>query len=57
MNQNKFNQPDILEIASLRFKAIVAEAGGDQQVTLVLPIEAGVQGFVILLQRALPCIN
>jgi hypothetical protein len=57
MKQGKINQITILEIAALRFKTVVAEARGYQGVTLELPVESGIHGFIVLLQPPLPCIN
>ena len=56
MTPKIFNQ-NILEIASMRFQIIVAETMTNLPVTLELPVEPGVHGFIVLLQPSLPCIN
>ena len=53
----KINHPDILEIATMRFKTVVVEAKANQAVTLELPVESGINGFIVFLQPPLPCIN
>jgi hypothetical protein len=57
MTHAKCHQLNVLEIAALRFKTVVAEARGDRSVTVELPVESGVQGFIVLVQPALPLIN
>jgi glutaminase len=57
MTHNKLTNQNLLEIAALRFKTIVTEATDSQSVTLELPMESGVQGFIVLVQPALPSIN
>ena len=57
MMKPKIINQNILEIDSLRFQTIVAETGTTLTVTLELPIEAGVDGIIVLLQPPLPCIN
>jgi len=57
MKHDKINQPNILEIATMRFKTVVAEARANQAVTLELPVESGINGFIVFLQPPLPCIN
>ena len=54
---HKILNENFLEIASMRFQTIVAETMTDLPVTLELPIEPGVHGFIVLLQPSLPCIN
>jgi len=55
MTLEKINHQNILEIAAMRFKTVVAEAS--QEVTLTLAPEAGIQGFIVLLQSPLPSIH
>ena len=57
MKSDKLNPPNIFEIASLRFKAIVAEAGENQGVIVTVPLDAGINGLIVLLQPALPSIH
>ncbi len=49
MNQNKIVQPNVLEIATMRFKTVVAQVKADQAVTLELPVESGINGFIVFL--------
>ena len=55
MTLEKINQQNILEIAAMRFKTIITEAS--QEVTLKLAPEPGIQGYIVLLQPALPSIH
>lgn len=57
MKQNNDIRPIVLETATMRFKTVVAEAGANRAVTLELPVESDINGFIILLQPSLPCIN
>jgi len=56
LRQVEYSESGILKIASMRFKTIITEIGSEQEITLELPIEADLHGFVILLQPALPSI-
>ena len=56
MTKEPNTQPNIFKIASMRFKTVVAEAGGRRSVTLTLPTDPDVQGFIVLLQPTLPSI-
>ena len=51
----KLNLHTLMEISAMRFKTIVAEA--DEEVRLKLPTDAGVHGFIVLLQPRLPSIH
>lgn len=57
MEHNKIIRPNVLETATMRFKTVVAEAGANQAVTLELPVESGIHGFIVFLQPPIPCIN
>jgi hypothetical protein len=48
------NAQNMLEIATIRCKTIIAQA--DREVMLKLTPEAGIQGFIVLLQPSLPSI-
>jgi len=54
MTPDKINAQNMLEIATMRFKTIIAQT--DQEVMLKLTPEAGIQGFFVLLQPSLPSI-
>jgi hypothetical protein len=55
MTIEKISQQKTMELAAMRFKTIVAEA--NEEVRLKLPAEAGVHGFIVLLQPPLPSIR
>lgn len=56
MNIEAQTTQNLLKLASLRFKTIVAETRENQPLTLSLPTEAGIQGFIVILQPGLPSI-
>jgi hypothetical protein len=51
----KIKQQNLLEIATMRFETIIAEA--NQEVTLKLAPAADIEGVIIIWQRPLPPIN
>lgn len=57
MTIEQIDQQNDFKIASMRFQTIVAEAKNSRQVTLNLDTTGGIQGFIVLLKPALPCIH
>lgn len=57
MNDQFIENQDILKLASMRFKTVVAEVADPRHLNLNLTAEAGVQGFIVLLRPALPSID
>ena len=55
MTVEKIKQQNLFEIATMRFKTIIAEA--NQEVTLKLAPAAGIEGVIVIWQQPLPSIN
>lgn len=55
MTHETMSEQNILKIAAMRFKTVIANA--DQDVMLKLTPDEGIQGFIVLLRPALPTIS
>jgi hypothetical protein len=57
MINEQSNLPNVVKLATMRFKTIIAEAMDSQPITLSLPADSSVQGFIVILKPALPSID
>jgi hypothetical protein len=57
MTIEQIDRQNQIKIASMHFQTIVAEDKGNRQVTLNLDTTGGIQGFIVLVRPALPCID
>jgi hypothetical protein len=57
MTQHPHEHQNILKIASMRFRTVIAQAEDRQSITLTLPADPDVEGFIVLLQPVLPSIS
>ena len=55
MTHVTISEQNILKIAAMRFKTVIADA--DQDVILKLTPDEGIHGFIVLLRPALPSIS
>ena len=57
MQSQTNNHDNLVNVASLRFKPLVVEATQNDELTIKLKLEPGVDGFIVFLKPMLPSIR